>query len=160
MICEKPMEWLNPYRLNWITGLPGLKENQSGSICALVFTMPPLYVVVSYESRTRCKIFLYSDIESDSLFFMVYLISAFSIWLPYSSSTKAWLDILMMVFFLIELLILFLFFGIRWKCRIFYLCNLVISFRHWTDVNIGDYLTRRESLQGLLAGGHLEQLPS
>lgn len=64
-----------------------------------------------------------------------------------------------MISLLIELLVLFLFLIVRWKCRILYLQNLVISFRHWEDVNIGAYLIRRESLQGLLAGGHLEQLP-
>ena len=36
----------------------GLEETHSGSIYALAFAMLPLFVVVSTESGTSCKLFL------------------------------------------------------------------------------------------------------
>jgi hypothetical protein len=47
----------------------------------------------------------------------------------------------------------------NYKMDVIYLQCTFILFRHWKDVNIGDYRIKRESLLGLLDGGHHVLLP-
>jgi len=52
-----------------------------------------------------------------------------------------------------------LFYKAQYKVDGLYLNNTFILYRHWKDVNIGDYQIQRESLLGLLDGGHRVLLP-
>ena len=96
------------------------------------------------------------DLESIFYFFMIMLILSTCILICYAASSITYICVYKVQLYLsnpnstlVQL----------YKMDAIYLHCTFILCRHWKDVNIGDYLIKRESLLGLLDGGHHVLLP-